>query len=118
MLKNKLVKKYRKMQKIFTLVLAASLMIAVGCGTNNSSKKATTKGVAQLCVKDGKLCDTDGNIVVLNGVSFGWHNWWSPFYNSDVVDTLAQSWGADVIRAAMGVEPDSAYLERPECQRI
>jgi len=50
----------------------------------------------------------------LHGMSFGWHNWWARFYNAEAVHELATKWNCTVIRAAMGVEPDSGYLKSPE----
>ena len=61
-----------------------------------------------------KLVNTNGEPVVLRGVSFGWHNWWPRFYNAGAVNWLATDWNCNVVRAAMGVEPDSGYLSKPE----
>ena len=68
----------------------------------------------QLKVKGTTLIDAKGNDVVLHGMSFGWHNWWARFYNAGAVHELATKWNCTVIRAAMGVEPDSGYLKGPE----
>jgi endoglucanase len=46
-------------------------------------------------------------------MSFGWHNWWPRFYNASAVSWLKKDWGCNVVRAAMGVEPDNAYLNKP-----
>jgi endoglucanase len=50
--------------------------------------------------------------VVLRGVSFGWHNWWSQFYNKEAVQWLHQDWKCNVVRAAMGIEPDSGFIQK------
>jgi endoglucanase len=68
----------------------------------------------QLKVKGTRLVDPKGNDVVLHGMSFGWHNWWPRFYNADAVHELATKWNCTVIRAAMGIEPDSGYLKNPK----
>ena len=65
----------------------------------------------QLEVKGTKLYDAHNNEIVLRGMSFGWHNWWPRFYNADAVHELATKWNCTVIRAAMGIEPDSGYLK-------
>ena len=65
----------------------------------------------QLAVKGVQLVDKNGDAVVLRGVSFGWHNWWSKFFNKEAVATLKTDWKATVVRAAIGVEPDGAYLQ-------
>ena len=38
-----------------------------------------------LIVKDTHLYNGDGDLVVLRGVSYGWHNWWPRFYNASTV---------------------------------
>jgi endoglucanase len=64
---------------------------------------------------DGTLLkDEHGNPVVLRGVSYGWHNWWPRFYNAGTVKWLAKDWKCNVIRAAMGVEPDDGYQKKPD----
>ncbi|MET0393275.1 MAG: glycoside hydrolase family 5 protein [Chitinophagaceae bacterium] len=68
----------------------------------------------RLSVAGVSLQDEKGNAVVLRGVSFGWHNWWPRFYNAGAVEWLHRDWGCNVVRAAMGIEPDGAYLQRPD----
>lgn len=67
-----------------------------------------------LKVTDGKLTDSSGEPVMLRGVSFGWHNWWPRFYNASAVKFLKSDWNANLVRAAMGVDPADAYLDNPE----
>ena len=54
---------------------------------------------------------------MLQGVSYGWHNWWPRFYNKESVKWLANDWSCTVIRAAMGVGPQKSYLDAPEWSR-
>ena len=68
----------------------------------------------QLRVKGTRLVDAKDKDVALHGMSFGWHNWWPRFYNADAVHELATKWNCTVIRAAMGIEPDSGYLKNPK----
>src|SRR5436190_1873613 len=68
----------------------------------------------QLKVSGIQLVDQHGQPVVLHGMSFGWHCFWPRFYNADAVKWLARDWKCDVLRAAMGVEPDNGYLQKPE----
>jgi len=69
----------------------------------------------QLKVVGTKLVDAHNQLVVLHGMSLGWHNLWPRFYNAGVVATLYKDWNCSVIRAAMGVElNDSGYLKSPE----
>lgn len=67
-----------------------------------------------LSVKGTLLVNERGETVVLKGVSYGWHNWWPRFYNASTVNYLANLWGASVVRAAIGVEPDDGYIQNPE----
>ena len=76
-----------------------------------SSTSQTVKQHGQLKVKGTSLVDAKGNDVVLHGMSFGWHNWWPRFYNAGAVHELVTKWNCTVIRAAMGIEPDSGYIK-------
>ncbi len=73
-----------------------------------------TTFVTPLKVIGKQLCNVNEKPIALHGVSLGWHNWWPQFYNAGVVSTLKNDWKATVVRAAMGVEPDGAYLSNPE----
>jgi len=68
----------------------------------------------QLKVVGTQLSDELGKPLVLRGLSYGWHNWWPRFYNADNVDWLVKDWKIDVLRAAMGVEPNNGYIDKPE----
>lgn len=68
----------------------------------------------QLHVDGIQLKDKNNNAVVLHGMSFGWHNYWPRFYNEGTVKWLYKDWHCSVVRAAMGVEPDSGYINKPE----
>ena len=65
----------------------------------------------QLKVKGIQLTDAHDRPVVLRGMSFGWHNWWPRFYNKEAVNWLAKDWACNVVRAAMGAEPDKGYIK-------
>jgi len=66
-----------------------------------------------LAVNGTSLVNQQGKAVVLHGVSFGWHNWWPRFYNENTVTWLKSDWKCSIVRAAIGVEPDGAYLSNP-----
>lgn len=72
------------------------------------------KRYGQLKVDGIQLMSENGEPVVLRGMSFGWHNYWPRFYNKECVKWLVDDWDCDVIRAAMGIEPEGAYLKDPE----
>src|SRR6185437_8171415 len=78
------------------------------------TKAQPVKIHGQLHVDKTQLKDANGNDVVLRGMSFGWHNFWPRFYNTDAVKWLHKDWNCTVLRAAMGVEPANGYLQNPE----
>lgn len=67
-----------------------------------------------LSVKGKYLVDQHGEILVLRGISLGWHNWWSEFYNKETVSWLNKDWNSNLIRAAIGVDPEGAYRDNPQ----
>jgi len=69
----------------------------------------------QLHVDGTRLVGADGVPVQLKGVSTMWLNW-EPRYsvNRDGLRWMRDNWNVSVVRAAMGVEPDGAYLSDPE----
>ena len=104
---------------IWKSLLAVCLLTAMfGCGAG-ASKKAYQEGAAKqlprLCVTGTQLMNEQGDTVVLKGVSYGWHQFWPRFYNASTVAYLSGDWGAEVLRASMGVDLDSAcYVYKPE----
>jgi endoglucanase len=71
----------------------------------------------QLSIQGARLVSASGEPVVLRGKAFGWDNWWPQYYNADVVQWLRDDWCVDVVRPAMGIEPDGAYLKNPEASK-
>ncbi|HEY4787888.1 MAG TPA: glycoside hydrolase family 5 protein, partial [Bacteroidales bacterium] len=71
----------------------------------------------QLWVDGTKLKDKNGKVTVLHGMSYGWHNWWPRFYNAGTVKWLHEDWGCDLLRLAIGAEPDSGYIKQPAWSR-
>jgi aryl-phospho-beta-D-glucosidase BglC (GH1 family) len=69
----------------------------------------------QLHVCGTHLCDQSNASVQLKGVSSMWLNWESQPYaeNLQALTWMRDNWHLSVIRAAMGVEPDGAYLSNP-----
>jgi endoglucanase len=96
------------------------IVITTSCKNSNGGEKSAENNdtfVGKhgfLSVKGTELVDKNGEPIVLRGVSFGWHNWWSRFYNAQTFATLKKDWKANVVRAAIGVEPDGALLSNPE----
>ncbi len=71
----------------------------------------------QLSVRGAQLVNASGQPVALHGQAFGWDNWWPQYYNADVVRWLRDDWCVDIIRPAMGIEPDGAYLSKPTASK-
>ncbi len=71
----------------------------------------------KLWVDSTQLKDRNGLPIVLRGMSFGWHNFWPQYYNSEVVHWLVKDWKCNVLRAAMGVEPNGGYIKDPKGSR-
>lgn len=56
------------------------------------------------------MVDAKSAPIVLRGQAFGWDNWWPQYYNANVVQWLRDDFCVDVVRPAMGIEPEGAYL--------
>jgi endoglucanase len=68
----------------------------------------------QLTVVGNRVCDQNGNPMQLRGMSLFWSNtgWGGEkFYNASVVNNLADTWNAPIVRASLGVEGTGGYLE-------
>jgi endoglucanase len=96
--------------RIFALVS----MILFSTIINDKIFCQPVKEHGQLWVDGTNLKDKNGNVCMLEGVSYGWHNWWPRFYNAGTVKWLRDDWNCSVLRAAMGVEPDSGYFKKAE----
>ena len=67
-----------------------------------------------LRVEGSQLVNQRGEPYVLRGIGYGRHNWWQHLWNSGTVNWLADDWKLNVIRAAMGIEPEGGYLDNPD----
>jgi endoglucanase len=70
----------------------------------------------QLKIFNGKVCDKNGNPVILRGMSLFWSGYpeGAPFFNATTVNWLRDDWCVDVIRASMSVETGSStYINNP-----
>ena len=93
--------------------MLAAILVAlwvISCGENTTFVEKN----GQLSVKGTQLVNAKGDTLVLRGMSFGWSNWWPQFWNAEVVSELVYDWRCTVIRAAMGVEHEDGYLDRPQ----
>ncbi|WP_379963056.1 cellulase family glycosylhydrolase [Epilithonimonas sp. UC225_85] len=76
--------------------------------------QSPVKEMGQLQVIGTQLSDQKGMPVRLIGTSFGWNNWHSRFYTKGTVKWLKNDWNVNVVRAALGIDPEGAYLQDPE----
>ena len=107
------------MKQIPTLALSLCLAALVAACGSKPKQSATEEAAAEntvpaLVVNGTQLMNTRGDTVVLHGVSYGWHQFWPRFYNASSAQWLVRDWGAQVLRASMGVELEGAYLDNPE----
>lgn len=103
--------------KLLSVLCAAVLLTACGAKKTqetSASDDARPTLVSALTVKGTQLMNAEGDTVVLHGVSYGWHQFWPRFYNASSVEWLVKDWGAQVLRASMGVELEGAYMDKPE----
>lgn len=100
------------MKTLFTTFISALVLSALtGCGgttAKNTSAEAAdsvTAFVSPLHVSGTALLNAEGDTMVLNGPSLGWHSNWGRFYNEGTVKALKEKWGANITRAAIGAHP-------------
>ncbi|MBN2273628.1 MAG: glycoside hydrolase family 5 protein [Bacteroidales bacterium] len=73
-----------------------------------------------LRVQGNRILDRNNDTVCLAGISFFWSNiGWGGirFYNTGVVNYLADEWKVPVIRVSMGVEANGGYIQNPSSQK-
>jgi endoglucanase len=109
-------------RRLLALTLVASLVSAcirpesrdpsknADARKSSSNRPTPVARYGQLSVRGSELVGAKGEPVTLRGQAFGWDNWWPQYYNVDVVQWLRDDWCVDVVRPAMGIEPDGAYL--------
>ena len=101
-----------KLQILFLVIFGLSCYSESENNENTNRQEVSRNGF--LSVKGTTLVNEKGQPVVLRGVSFGWHNWWPRFYDESTVTWLKNDWKCNVVRAAIGVEPNGAYIDNPE----
>jgi len=87
-------------------------VIALLCFSGSLFAQSPVEKHGALTVKDGKLLDKNGEVVVLRGMSLFWSQWMPQYYNAKTVNWLVEDWNVTLIRAAMAVE-SGGYLRNP-----
>jgi endoglucanase len=99
---------------IIKMKLKHLFLILLFCAGSVVLLAQPVKEHGQLSVDGIYLVNERGEPIMLTGVSYGWHNWWPRFYNEESVKWLAEDWGCNVVRAALGVGPKGSYFDRKE----
>lgn len=87
-------------------------------GEDTQGSQGTVVGAyGQLSVSGKDMVDQNGTPVQLRGMSLFWSQWMGQFYTTEAVQWLKDDWNITVIRASMGVEDPSGYLENPETEK-
>ena len=85
--------------------------------STNPPEPTTPVGIhGQLSVSGTQLVDSNGAPVQLKGPSSMWLNWENTGYaeSKQGLAWMRDSWKAKVVRAAMGITPNGAYLSDPD----
>jgi len=103
---------------LLTIILFLFCINNINCTEDSVSEDGLPKGFVDkhgfLSVQGVVLTDQYNQALMLRGVSLGWHNWWSEFYNKETVSWLKADWNSNMIRAAIGVDPEGAYIDDPQ----
>jgi endoglucanase len=94
------------------LKIALASLFALFCFTGTVLSASPVEKHGALSVKDGKLLDKNGEVVVLRGMSLFWSQWMPQYYNEKTVKGLVDDWNVSIVRAAMAVE-SGGYLRNP-----
>lgn len=95
---------------ICKILFVISLLISSQASSHSSFVAIHGK----LSVEGTSLIDQNKREIALKGVSLGWHNWWEKYYNEQTISWLQSDWKCNLVRAAIGVDPEGAYIDNPE----
>lgn len=98
------------------LGLLISFICLLFCSSLHSQTPVAVHG--QLSIDGNRLKDQNGDNYQLRGMSLYWSNWQGKFWNYNALKWLRDDWNINVIRAAMGVTPQGAYLDNPELEML
>lgn len=93
------------------------LIFAFSSAFSQSSLSPVKKNGA-LKVEGGKIVNRLGVAPQLRGISLSWSLWGGrKYYTPGTVDWLTSDFKVTILRAAMGIQPDSGYLQYPAEQK-
>ena len=106
------------MNRLLKNILLTAFCLSLSFYAYSQNDAPATGGLVSqhgfLSVKGTALVDQQGRGVALRGVSFGWHLWHPRFYNENTVTWLREDWKCEVVRAAIGAEPEGGYIDNPQ----
>ena len=87
--------------------------------TDPSSEAVVTDRIVdkygQLTIDGSKIVNGDGEVVMLKGISSYGIEKCEGFFTPEIVKTLAQDWGCDILRISLtGDKESEGYLKEPE----
>jgi endoglucanase len=94
----------------FISAISICLVLLVNPFQSNAQSTIVEK-YGKLQVKGNYLMSEHGDTVQLRGMSMFWSQWMGQFYNAKVSKWLRDDWKCTVLRAAMGVDEPSGYLQ-------
>lgn len=96
------------------ILIHITCLFALFLNSMCASGKETANNSMRLNVMGTHLVNEQGEPVILRGVSYSWHLWHPRWYNAQSVQTFVNDWGLNLVRAAMGVEPEGGYIDNSE----
>ena len=100
------------MKKLITmglLLLLTTLLVGCDTSTGKDIKVAMPSNSGALQVVGSKLCDSEGNQVILRGLSTHGIAWFPAYVNEDAFKEFKEDWGINVIRLAMYTADYNGY---------
>lgn len=93
-------------------VLLGLLLLFMATSYVMPEKASAAAPYGQLKVVGSQLCDSSGQPIQLKGMSSHGLQWYSHFVNRDSIRYMKNTWGANVIRAAM-YTAEKGYISNP-----
>ncbi|AEE96310.1 cellulase family glycosylhydrolase [Mahella australiensis] len=98
------------------LILSSLMTSTIVVRKTEAAASSIVASHGMLKVVGNKVCDASGKPIQLKGMSLFWSQWSTPFWNADLVNNLASTWNATLIRAAMGVD-EGGYISNPQVEK-
>ncbi|NLL72737.1 MAG: cellulase family glycosylhydrolase [Clostridiales bacterium] len=107
----KLMRRKNLFKKILSVFMGC-LLLFMATSYVVSEKVEAASPYGQLKVVGNQLCDSRGQAVQLKGMSSHGLQWYGHYMNRDSINYMKNTWGANVVRAAMYTE-EKGYMSNP-----